>query len=131
ATCAVLRSQAPVSAPEKATDVVHGRVVDELGRPLAGAAVCVLTAGEGFDTAKLLAEPPVKTAADGSYRIPAPGKFLSVAAITEGRTACVAGVPFYRQADTPMPDLLLMPGAVLTGRVLEATGKPVAGARIL
>src|SRR5262245_11529561 len=125
----MLRGQAPT--PENA-HAVHGRVIDELGRPVAGAAVSAFASYRAVDTADVLAAPAVRAADDGSYRIAATrAPFVVIAALAEGRTVCTFFLRGDRQADAVMPDLLLLPGAVLTGRVLDPAGKPVVGARIL
>ena len=108
---------------------VTGRVVDKVtGQPVAG--VSVYTAGEiSYGHAE-----GVVSDAEGNYRFRAlPGKV----SVTVG-----GGAPDYvRESPSPqevlvtaqggtVPDIAIRPGKTLTGVVVDAEGKPVAGAEV-
>jgi beta-lactamase regulating signal transducer with metallopeptidase domain len=104
-----------------------GRVLDERGRPLAGAEVDFLLAHRVLRAV---------TGPDGVMRIPLalpdrkPPQDVFTLYARKGRLAArknVMAVPF----GTPLPmDLTLAPGRTLRGSVTSSAGKPVAGARL-
>jgi protocatechuate 3,4-dioxygenase beta subunit len=121
---------------------ISGRVVDGQGRPVAGAALRAAAAGleagppRGREIAllaweeglPLLAPGEAVSGADGSFRL-ASLEFLphDVVARGDGHLAAHAwGVP----AGTSDLVLALDPGAAVIGRVLDAGGVPIAGARV-
>lgn len=121
------------AAPQVAVTPITGRVVDEDGKPIAGAAVGAFTAYDFVDTAQLLKEPQVTTAADGTYRILVAGESGHVMLVlaAAGRQSCVLQIDDERATlGGAVGDTLLMPGARLMGRVRGADGAPLGGVRI-
>jgi hypothetical protein len=71
AAWSLVAALAPVALPAQSPDdgrVVTGRVADELGRPIRGAAVGVLRCGDE-NTEELLHDPQATTASDGTFRV--------------------------------------------------------------
>jgi len=116
------------------------RVLDESGRPIAGAAVSA-----GLDAASEAGPPSVyqkpgqnysagaTTGADGRYVLPALTKETYSVAIRppEGRRlapSVLRGVNAADGEDVPLQDVTLQAGGRLIGVVTGADGKPVAGA---
>ena len=126
------RCPAQQAAGEQPVRTLSGRVLDERGRPLAGAAVAILPTHETVDTARLLAAPQTTSAADGTWRLSASAAdFLTVVAVAAGRTLDTTSVRYDQRADASLPDLLLLPGATLDGRILDAAGQPIEGACVV
>lgn len=149
-----LASFAPLAAPlaaqeEPATIALSGRVVDGVGKPIAGAAVAFAPVTK-LTTAQLLAKPEVRTGDDGRFVLRAPTlpsgepgdqPVLLIAAkgfaavqppirwqFPKARGAVPAAsrsepVP---RLDTDLGDLTLPDGTRLFGRVRDAEGKGVA-----
>ncbi len=127
-----LPGQAPSRARDPGLRTLHGRVLDERGRPLGGVAVSARPYQEFIDSAALLAAPMTTTAADGTWRLTSPEvQGLAVAALGDGRMVASTSVRYDQARESTMPDLLLLPGAVLTGSVRDIAGKPIIGARVL
>lgn len=125
-------SQTPAIANDPVPRSLRGRVLDENGYPLAGMAVSALPLSDFVDTAALLAAPATTTAADGTWHLrPPDSRYLAVTAIGPGRMARTEAVQYDLPSQATLPDLLLLPGAVLTGGVHDAEGKAIAGARVL
>ncbi len=128
----------PAASVVAATLPVSGRVVDALGRPVAGAEV---SAGHGGDRdpwfypGRQAPRPPVTTRSD------ARGEFTL--AIEKGPptftlTVHARGYAPLRRTGEPLPDggrslgdITLDRGVILAGRVVDAGGAPVRGAEIL
>ncbi|HTE05926.1 MAG TPA: hypothetical protein VK824_07000, partial [Planctomycetota bacterium] len=136
--------------------VLHGRVVDQDGAPLAGARITYLPEGSGSDLARnagparLRAEeleerlPSVTTAADGSFTLAtARGIGLlgreRMSEITAGPALvvddprCAAYVhdcALGAAGDVDVGTLTVTAGAVITGRVVDASGAPLAGQHV-
>src|SRR5690606_9240889 len=75
-----------------------------------------------------------QTAADGTFRIPAPavkGVSCGVRVTARGHQVLNQTVPPLRGADYDLGTLRLAAGAVVSGRVVDPAGRPVAGARVL
>lgn len=110
-----------------------GRVVDEHGRAVAGAAVGAFGMFEFVDTARLLAAPQAVTGADGTFSLEV-GRVLGhghLIVVAEGRQA--RRTPLHAQrgaAQGPLREILLIPGARLAGRVRDGSRRPVPGAGI-
>jgi protocatechuate 3,4-dioxygenase beta subunit len=108
------------------TAAVAGKVVDRDGKPLGGARVYLTIENRN---------PPglrqVRSAADGSYRFPAlrqgelPGMVI---AAKQGYG--VWGVLLVDNADHSGVEVRLPPAAPIAGKVLDADGKPIAGAAV-
>jgi beta-lactamase regulating signal transducer with metallopeptidase domain len=115
----------PVKDPSRAR--IEGVVVDEAGKPVAGATVGVVKVGRG-------SEPTARTAADGSFRLvfDAPSvRHETVLATADGG----ARQGIVRFEDTVLPGvakvrLVLKPSRPLAVRVTDARKAPVAGAAV-
>ncbi len=112
----------------------HGRVTDVEGAPARGALVLV-SVRQGQHTAWLHRTLAVtRTTADGRWRVVGlpEGIVTQVAAWSVG--SAVFNVPVMQaplRRDHPLAaDVVLCPGARLSGRVLAAEGLPVVGARV-
>ncbi|MBL8733852.1 MAG: carboxypeptidase regulatory-like domain-containing protein [Planctomycetes bacterium] len=139
----------PLAAQEPATIALSGRVVDGVGKPVAGAAVAFVPVAK-FTTAQLLAEPEVRTGDDGRFVLRAPTlpsgeptdqPVLQIAARgfaavqppirwQFGKTRAVMPTPGRNEPqprlDTDVGDIALPDGARLFGRVRDADGKGIA-----
>jgi beta-lactamase regulating signal transducer with metallopeptidase domain len=107
----------------KRGSVIEGRVLDDLGKPIAGASVVAV------DFSSLANAPKTESRADGRFRLAnllAGVKTLVVSA--PGRTPEMRPI----QAGAPQPpfEFRLGPGKTLKGRVVDSTGEPIAGAAI-
>lgn len=122
-----------VPAQNPATTVVfRGRVLDDAGAPLVGAGVI------GGDersvlTVDCLQRPGVRAGDDGVFRLEvetAPEVLLIAAA---GRLGLCVETSSLRQSDGVFDcgDLSLPSGKTQHGRVVDADGKPIAGARVI
>ena len=165
ATTAAATPEAPVRTEVPAADrkasptgpALIGQVLDDTGRPLAGARV-LATGGldmprggrNGFDPATFdlgeldltaLAERlrgelnqrvAAVTDADGRFRVVPPGEARQVGLRIVARGYLVLDRRAARPttADVDLGQLPLRPGAVLSGRVLDRQDRPVAGARV-
>jgi len=103
----------------RAAAVAVGRVVDERGEPVAGAAVRLEPAPEGAR--------PVHTGADGGFRLPADDVegqrvLASHAAVGEGS----APVALRAGRDVAVGDVVLRAAATLRGRLVLDDGQPAA-----
>src|SRR5690349_15104712 len=125
ATCVAVRAQAPSPTPknreEVSTGSISGKVVNESGQPLIGAAVFVRSVGS-FNSGR-------STASDveGNFRVNGldPGLYTvgaNAPAYTTDPTATVAPT-YYRLGDSVR--LQLVRGGVITGAVTNALGEPV------
>lgn len=134
---------------------IEGRVVDELGQPLAGVGVGVGDAGlqggavepvividhvtgEASALARGLTYPRLPlatafTAADGRFRLapvlPASAASLRVGGLAEYFDTTIAGI-VVRSEKTSFVDVTLKRAAAILGRATFADGRPAAGARI-
>jgi protocatechuate 3,4-dioxygenase beta subunit len=113
-----------------------GRVVDELGRPVAGARVRVNdSSADAFLRAAAregtLKPREVATDAQGSFSWPGlkPGSNL-VSVHADAFAPFAKECPVPSEAVHDIGDLRLTPGAILSGRVVDASGRPVAGATL-
>jgi protocatechuate 3,4-dioxygenase beta subunit len=124
-----------------ATVTISGRVFGPRGEPLASALIEALRATEPADIhvrGRLVrALPPdelaaaAATRADGAYALVVPvGEAYALRATARG-LASASRAPAVFLADAPGIDLHLKEGAVLEGRVVDATEATVAQARVL
>ncbi len=99
---------------------LEGRVRDQAGRPLAGASIRV-------DEGRVWA----RSAADGSFRLEGllPGLVILQPAM-RGYGARPVQVEVALGRPQPALDLIMQPAVAIEGRVLAASGAPVAGAAI-
>lgn len=117
---------------------LHGRVVDQDGRPLADALVIAAPGiggvGFAFDLLDLEADGAplhVRTGTDGAYRIGglAPGEVQVRAEHPDHRADEWLSFDA-RSGGVAVRDLVLMPAAPLHGHVVDVGGKPVVGATV-
>lgn len=117
-----------------------GRVVDGLAQPIPGADVIVASADgssgiplERLDSAKLDGLQLVRTSTD------ALGRFLITLPLTGATRFGVRAsgfalhertIPLPNEDTTDLGDIVLVPGVVLRGRVLDSARAPVVGARL-
>jgi hypothetical protein len=126
-----------LAAPAQQTVEVRGRAVGREGEPLPGTAVVALApdpfvpAELELDTAAVLVEGPLRTGADGSFRIEVPqGGWIYLAA--EGRVAQRVGhARLLSDRSCDLGDVTLVRGVVLVGRVQGPGGRPLGGARVM
>ncbi len=114
----------PADAPAE-TGAVTGLVVDLQGRPVAGAAVWGVFGQEKFG--------PTQTGAGGRFRLPAlkPDKPVTVwADVPNLARERRDDVRIFPGKDHDIGRLTLLPGTRIRGRVVDAQGKPVAGAGV-
>ncbi|MBK7877827.1 MAG: carboxypeptidase regulatory-like domain-containing protein [Planctomycetes bacterium] len=134
---------APTAKPER-TPALRGRVLDGQGAPVPGARVWAAPGGNGFAPMPLDLEPDgrprgstkiqqTETDAQGGYRFEGIEKgSLRLAVRAHGFAPrseerwTATGEP-----DQALPDLVLVPGAVITGHVRDRAGAPVVGAELL
>ena len=101
-----------------------GRVLGPGGGPVEGASVA-----PGDDRVASNVVPPVKTGADGRWKFVAePGGPMTFTATADGLAPAIA-VATPESAGNPI-DFDLTEGATLNGRVVDAAGEPVEGARV-
>ena len=104
--------------------LVTGRVTDADGQPIAGAEI-----GIGTDRVASNALPSVKTDADGRYAIGGkPDAALTLTFTAKGHAPQLA--QFTNSASVGEVNETLQPAKTLAGRVVDADGKPVAGAHV-
>ncbi len=123
-------------APTTAQDPwITGRIVDERGVPVAGAAVLPVDAGIASNrptTAEVLRGASCHTLEDGSYRLPR-GTATSVLVAAEGKASLeVASVDFHRpgRQDVDLGVVVASPGVTLAGTVRDVEGRPLEGASV-
>ena len=126
---AALAAQQPAEPP---ADAMRGRVVDENGAPVAGAAIGWFGWYDFVDTNALLADPAAVSGEDGTWELPLPrpasAQRLAIAAAD--RQACTIPVQSGAGALRDAGDVVLPPGERLVGRVRDAAGAPLAGVRV-
>ncbi|MCB9878092.1 MAG: carboxypeptidase regulatory-like domain-containing protein [Planctomycetes bacterium] len=124
-----------VAVAQNPTREVHGRVIDRDGKPVAGCAVTIVESGDHPDTTGLLQAPPHTTDAQGHYRLTIPRDVASVVVVAaKDHQVCAYTIvpsPNGIDASTRVQDALLLTGTTLHGRVRDAAGEPIAGARVL
>ena len=131
-----LVAQAPV--PTTSTVRLRGRVLDAAGAPFATASVLVGAATE-LTTEDALAAPTARCAADGGFavEVAGPAAELSVLVVAPGKVGYwIRGRALDESRRPPAPaaidlgEVRLPDGVNLRGRVRDAEGKPIVGARI-
>lgn len=113
-------------APSK----LSGKVVDEAGKPVAGARVLIINGGGGggFGDGEVIFVSETKAGADGSFAVvDAPEGSRSISARAPGF------IPLTRFALEPHAEekIALRRGGVVRGKVLDVAGKPAEGAIVI
>ena len=104
---------------------ITGIVVDHQGRPVAGAAVWGVSQQEKFG--------PTRSGVDGRFRLPAlkPDKPVTVwADVPSLARERRDDVRIFPGKDHDLGRITLLPGTRMRGRVVDAQGKPIAGAGV-
>jgi len=129
-------AEEPVRIVLQAASAVEGRTMDPDGQPLSNVMVFVIPADPAsvaaLGSAGLSQTGPATSKADGSFRIEniAPGT-IELHAMTLGRPqALLKNLEVQPGKDLTGVEIVVAPGAVVEGRVLTASGKPVAGAEV-
>jgi protocatechuate 3,4-dioxygenase beta subunit len=128
AACVAVHAQAPSPTPKNSEEVstgsITGKVVNENGQPLAGAAVFIR--GVGFAPGGR----STTTDADGNFRVNGldPGVYTISANVPAYTTVPTATAAYYRLGDSVRLELIR--GGVITGTVTSALGDPVIGVRV-
>jgi protocatechuate 3,4-dioxygenase beta subunit len=113
-----------------------GRVVDAAQRPVAGAEVVLVPAGETrnfYFSAAEAGEPAAATGADGRFTMAGlqPGRFDLYAQAPGFALAVVPGVEVGQgRGPTDLGTVVLRSGAVLEGRVVDLQDQPIEGAQV-
>ncbi len=110
---------------------ISGRVIDDGGKPVAGARVVATNASEPLPVVDPRRD-GVLTAADGRFSIAAVSAGTWRLTATAGDRAPVTSVPLSVDGTHARSgvELVLAAGGVVRGTVVDATGAPVAGAQI-
>ncbi|MCP3914127.1 MAG: hypothetical protein GY711_01060 [bacterium] len=130
----------PVAAPTESSDTddtaLLGRVVDERGEPLAGAAVRALRAGGGmFGTPGIPGADPelARTRSDsaGRFRLELPAQpRVRIAIEAEGYAPLEESESLREGQEKDVGDVELDRGVTLAGRVFDSAGSPLAGVEV-
>lgn len=129
-------SDKPVRIVLQPTSAVEGRVVDPDGRPIAGATVFAFASDPmrmgrfRFDGPS--GPGPATSDEDGLFRVEGvePGTIEVRAAAAGYQAAQIKNLEARPGQDLKGVEVVLSPGAVVEGRVLSPSGRPVAGARV-
>jgi protocatechuate 3,4-dioxygenase beta subunit len=136
---AALAAQLCLAAPARAGSV-SGRVLDSAGQPVVGAKVLLLTYRDEDQLLldRTIGKDPVPlgqtaTDASGQFRmaLEKPGQSVAIRILPAGLPSARFAGPFESSDDTDLADVQIPPSAPLSGRVVDESGKPVAGARVL
>ncbi|HLX09688.1 MAG TPA: carboxypeptidase regulatory-like domain-containing protein [Thermoanaerobaculia bacterium] len=113
---------------------IYGTVVDAAGRPVAGAKASLSGRAvpwlSSISSAKRALEPSLETDVDGSFRFAdlMPGAVFDLDVVSPGHLP--AHEPFLAAPAHEALRIELKAAQTLEGRVLEADGKPIAGAQL-
>lgn len=128
-------STTALDAPLSPGAALRGRVVDEDGRPVAGALLSLAAGGgdEPFRRSRPSQGPPFRSAPDGTFRVerllPQGGLVLS-ARHPDFAPARLAGLGLQSGRTAGPFTLVLTRGLTLRGRAIDQAGAPVSGARV-
>ena len=123
----------PLEVVLKQSSRVSGRVVDPRGEPIAGASVEARAEGLGGSGGGGMSSlNRSRTDADGGFELRAvePGLVTVAASATGFQEAQLSGLEAAAGGELRDVELVLRPGAMVRGTVLDAGGEPVAGARV-
>ena len=127
ATCVAVRAQAPSPTPKNSEEVstgsISGKVVNENGQPLIGAAVFVRSLNSSIPGRR------TSTDLEGAFRLNGldPGLY-SINANAPAYTTEPGPPVYYRLGDSVRVELVR--GGVITGVVTNALGEPVINVRV-
>jgi hypothetical protein len=125
----------PVIVTIQATSRISGRIVDEQDRGVSGQAVEVWTLGSSLNPCPVgFAGGPVRTGPDGSFQTPQTlraGSTFRVVVRAPGKDVILGGWIRLEPKPADLPAMVLGELRTLRGRVVDRTGKPVAGAEVL
>ncbi|HEY3964109.1 MAG TPA: carboxypeptidase regulatory-like domain-containing protein [Planctomycetaceae bacterium] len=112
---------------------VRGRVVDAAGKPLADVSLQVLKFGPNRVIAAEEADGPLlaqtKTDADGRFALELEeGRRMPLVAEHPGYALDLFDIP--ERGDVPAAEIVLKPEQPIPGRMIDAEGRPVAGAKV-
>lgn len=128
-------SERPVRIVLQPTAAVEGRVVDPDGRPIAGATVVAFASDRMRMRVRVAAAPgpgPATTDDSGLFRVEGmePGT-IEIRAMAAGfQAAWLKNLELRPGQDLRGVEVVLAPGAVVEGRVLSPSGRPVSGAQV-
>lgn len=108
---------------------LRGQVVDEAGKPIAGATIGCIFDYERFVTADLVAAPAARTDEAGVFTLPRPSLLdwpIGVSCSARGRGTVVLAPTYLDLGPVVLPAVRR-----LAGRVRDADGRAVVGARVL
>jgi RNA polymerase sigma factor (sigma-70 family) len=116
-------SARPAAADLPHQAVILGKVVDEAGKPVAGATVTAVGEKKSL---------PVKSAADGAFRLPLGSSAddgLYATLLVQGTGGQLGYLAVYQQKPAPVQVVLKAPHPLVV-RVTDGAGKPVSGAPV-
>jgi hypothetical protein len=115
--------------------LIHGRVVFADGSPVKGARVDLISSGAALSPAsdRGHSDATTHTDTDGRYEFLADGDLDRLGGnrnliARQGERLCILAVAEDAEAPYLMPDLVLVDGLTIIGRIVDAAGKPVPGA---
>jgi len=129
--CVALHAQVPPAAPKSSEELttgnISGRVVNESGQPLAGAALFVRALNSGIAVRSTTAD------AEGNFRVNGLDAGLYIvsansAAYTTTPADPTAPPTYYRIGDSVRLELIR--GGIITGAVTNALGEPLIDVRV-
>lgn len=131
--CSANSATAQAASSDARAKIITGQIVDETGKPIAGAAIGLYDATDHVDTNALLRSPSVTTDRDGSYSIaaatPLTDRRLILAASGRQSIALRVTASFVIQHGS-LGQSVLPPGGQLIGRVRDEAGNALAGVRV-
>ena len=124
------RSHASIAASDESDRIIVGRITDGDGAPLVGSDVRVSKERSLWEIAGADEDAHVNASTDGSFRLVVPPGTLQVVAGADGYAPLERRISASDVGEIDLGTLRLAPGVTLTGRVLDAANRPVAGATL-